>query len=183
MKCFSVHTTENSKEENEEESGLEFDQLYGDYSEAEVVRHLGQVEVGSLVEAQVQGSSLYGVVRWTGTMAATATASARLACNVPDSLSTSSMVAGIEMEDEVPGGFSGGRLFECPPSKGILLPFTHFRADRRFYGGGASDGDVNSNNNNGEDGEYFGSVECPSVTGFHPPIRTDDIFMLWGRNK
>ena len=50
---------------------------------------------------------------------------------------------------------------------------------------------VSSNNNvNGGGGgggdpekEFFGNVDCPAVTGFHAPIRTDDVFKLLGRNR
>ena len=94
-------------------------------------------------------------------------------------------VAGIEMEDEVMGGGGVTSLpFDCPAGKGVVVPFTHFRADRRFHSGQKNGGNgALSGNGDDDEADYFGSVECPSVTGFHAPIRTDDIFMLWGRNK
>ena len=48
-----------------------------------------------------------------------------------------------------------------------------------------ANGNVSAAGSGYQDGgdDYFGSVECPSVTGFHPPIRTDDTVLLWGRNK
>ena len=63
------------------------------------------MEAGSLVEAVADGASCYGVVRWTGTMVSLAAAT-RLACGPNHGLASTSMVAGIEMEEEVAGGLS-----------------------------------------------------------------------------
>lgn len=30
---------------------------------------------------------------------------------------------------------------------------------------------------------FFGDLDCPSVPGFQPPIRPDDMFKLFGRNR
>ena len=64
-----------------------------------------------MVEVEQEGHNsnpLYGVVRWTGEMASVASAGARLACQT-SGLNPTSMVAGIEIEEEEIEG-EGGEL-------------------------------------------------------------------------
>lgn len=126
-----------------------------------------ELEIGSVVEVIVHSVPRYGVIRWIGTL------------SDPDNKfdENSKVVAGIEMEEECPGGndgvWNGIRYFDCAPGRGYFIKLSQCKKDSRF-----------SSVQERRKSALFGSIDCPTVTGYVPPLTTpDDLQALCGKNR
>jgi len=115
--------------------------------------------VGSMVQLEGGEGPVYGVVKYLGKLGP-----------------GGEMKVGVEMEEEFVGGHSGWfqnrPVFSCPDRKGVFVPLTHLRPDPRFCG------------DSKEEKQNFGSMDCPPVAGFLPPVaRVEDVSTVAGRNR
>ncbi|GBP87003.1 Ubiquitin carboxyl-terminal hydrolase CYLD [Eumeta japonica] len=117
--------------------------------------------VGSLVEVATDvDQHYYGVIRWIG-------------------LSEDSVMAGVELEESVPGlgdGVRGGQqLFACAPGRALFVPLALCRRDSRFRDTPPPD------THDLSDQQQFEQPECPVVTGVVAPLNA--LGELAGKNR
>jgi len=122
-----------------------------------------QVGVGSMVQLETEeGDRYFGVVRYLEDLA---------------SPGARGRLAGIELEDEVPGGgdgrLDGKQLFPCPPGKAVFLPSSSLAPDPRFKESLAQ-----------SETQDFGSLSSPCIPGHLPPHPSPShVASIAGRNK
>ncbi|XP_054164962.1 ubiquitin carboxyl-terminal hydrolase CYLD-like [Oppia nitens] len=126
-------------------------------------------EIGSVVEISIDGIPRFGVVQWIGLLS--------LSSGDENYDSGDCLMAGIELEDELPGlsdgTYNGRRYFECAPRKGYFVKLNQCLKDSRF----ASISERRRS-------ALFGSIDCPTVTGDVPPLSTsEDLQALCGKNR
>ena len=80
-------------------------------------------------------------------------------------------------EEEIVGGtngwYNGAKVFECGPQKGVVVPITHVKLDKRFQADGKSD----------DDSQNFGDINYPPVQGNVAPVKVKDIREIIGKNN
>ncbi|EJY58028.1 AAEL013253-PB [Aedes aegypti] len=130
------------------------------------------LEVGSMVEVDVEKAELYGVIRWIGPLHSFGT----------DSSNTRVMV-GIELEDEpiepsihgTDGTYNGVKLFKCPANRAIFVYPAQCNQDRRFQDVVATSPSapriVASTSKSSDANNMFGKVDCPIVEGAVAPLK------------
>ena len=185
----------------------EFNQLF---SEEESLKQTTSksIDIGTLVELFSKDIQYYGVIKWIGRYP-NSQLFVKESHKAKEELEKETMIAGIELEDEIEGGlngwYHGSQLFDCADGRGVFLPFTHFQPDRRFEASisqfPTSNGATNDTNHdnasssltsfpsappcfdhlNEEEQLDFGGIECPTVPGFEQPIQ--DYCSLLGRNR
>ena len=185
----------------------EFNQLFSE-EESLKLSTSKSIDIGTLVELFSKDKQYYGVIKWIGRYPKSQLF-VKESHKAKEELEKETMIAGIELEDEIEGGlngwYHGSQLFDCADGRGVFLPFTHFQPDRRFEASisqfPTSNGATNDTNHdnasssltsfpsappcfdnlNEEEQLDFGGIECPTVPGFEQPIQ--DYCSLLGRNR
>lgn len=173
---------------------------------------VGDFEIGSMVEVELEGQPFFGVIKWIGYVAG-----------------YDQPIAGLELEEEVPNGgdgmFANKRYFTCSSRRSIFRPIAQLKKDSRFTSsdnngtgqptnesGPSTSGHqqsddyphsnhnsssnyasnfANSDNHNSEDAcssdqvdGVFGSIECPRVEGNIAPLSGSQVIKnLCGKNR
>ena len=184
-----------------------FNQLF---SEEELLKKSTSksIDIGTLVELFSKDKQYYGVIKWIGRYPPSQLFDKEIH-KAKEELEKETMIAGIELEDELEGGlngwYHGSQLFDCADGRGVFLPFTHFQPDRRFEASisqfPTSNGATKDTNHDNASSSFtsfpsappcfehlteeeqldFGGIECPTVPGFEQPIQ--DYCSLLGRNR
>lgn len=129
------------------------------------------LEVGSMVEVNLEKAELYGVIRWIGPL------------HIPGTSSSNTRVmVGVELEDEpadinvqaTDGTYHGAKFFKCPHNRAIFVYPAQCTQDRRFQDIGASSQatpKIVPSTSKPMDTNMFGKVDCPIVEGAVAPLK------------
>ncbi|KAL1381041.1 hypothetical protein pipiens_013750 [Culex pipiens pipiens] len=146
------------------------------------------LEVGSMVEVDVEHAELYGVIRWIGPL------------HIPGTISSSNtrVMVGIELEEEpmegsveiTDGVYDNVRLYKCPAHRGIFVYPAQCNQDRRFQDVLPSANQIPpkvvASSSKSEAGQMFGAKDCPIVVGSVAPLnilKPDDLDAICGKFK
>lgn len=146
------------------------------------------LEVGSMVEVDVEHAELYGVIRWIGPLAVPGTNSGNTRVMVGIELEDEPMEASVEITD---GVYEGVKLFKCPQNRGIFVYPAQCNQDRRFQDVLPSANQVApkivaSSSKLSDAGQMFGAKDCPIVEGSVAPLKIlkpDDLDAVCGKFK
>lgn len=131
-----------------------------------------QLEVGSMVEVDLEIAVLYGVIRWIGPLHSVGTSS-----------SNTRVMVGVELEDEpldidilaTDGTCDGIKLFKCPANRAVFVYPDKCNQDRRFQDSPTTSPSapkiVASTSKSSDANNMFGIVDCPIVEGAVPPLK------------
>lgn len=131
------------------------------------------LEVGSMVEVDVENAELYGVIRWIGPLHSPGTSS-----------SNTRVMVGVELEDEpmepniraTDGSYNGVKQFKCPANRAIFVYPTQCSQDRRFQDVVATSPSApkivaSTSKSTSDANNMFGKVDCPIVVGAVAPLK------------
>lgn len=146
------------------------------------------LEVGSMVEVDVEHAELYGVIRWIGPLAIPGTNGGNTRVMVGIELEDEPMEASVEITD---GVYDGVKLFKCPQNRGIFVFPAQCNQDRRFQDVLPSANQVApkvvaSSSKLSDAGQMFGAKDCPIVEGSVAPLKIlkpDDLDAVCGKFK
>lgn len=145
------------------------------------------LEVGSMVEVDVDIAQLYGVIRWIGPLHSLGTSSSNTRVMVGIELEDEPMDAGVEISD---GVYNGDKLFNCPARRGIFVYQAQCNQDRRFQDVLPSANQVApkivASSSKSDAGQMFGHKDCPIVEGSVAPLnifQPDDLDAICGKFK
>ncbi|XP_055546306.1 ubiquitin carboxyl-terminal hydrolase CYLD isoform X2 [Wyeomyia smithii] len=128
------------------------------------------LELGSMVEVDLEKTELYGVIRWIGPLDSSSASSSNMR-----------VMVGVELEDEpdnssveaTDGVYNGIRLFRCPSNRAIFVHPSQCNRDRRFQDFGPTSQTqpkIVSTSSHSEN-NMFGKVDCPIVQGSVAPLK------------
>ncbi|XP_053697663.1 uncharacterized protein LOC128744574 [Sabethes cyaneus] len=128
------------------------------------------LELGSMVEIDLEKTELYGVIRWIGPLHSPSASS-----------SNTRVMVGVELEDEPDhvnielsdGVYNGIRLFKCPSNRAIFVHPSQCNRDRRFqdFGPTSLAPPKAIATTSQQDNNMFGKVDCPVVQGSVAPLK------------
>ncbi|XP_058825663.1 ubiquitin carboxyl-terminal hydrolase CYLD isoform X2 [Topomyia yanbarensis] len=143
------------------------------------------LEVGSMVEVDIENVDLHGVIRWIGPL------------HIPETNSSNTRVmVGVELEDEpidiaveaTDGVYNGIKLFKCPPKRAIFVYPVQCNLDRRFQDIGPTSPLPAKAlaSTSKSDANLFGKKDCPVVEGAVAPLNImaqEDLEAICGQFK
>lgn len=141
-------------------------------------------EIGSIVEVFINSSSYSGVIRWLGFTKNDK--DYKIDSIRKSDKNFKNVMAGIELEEEISGltdgTLNGRRYFDCSPNKAFFVALCDCSKDCRFSSGRSlSDNEAISAES--KPANLFGSIDCPTVLGDIPPLTSEDITRLCGKNR
>lgn len=140
-------------------------------------------EIGSVVEVEISSTFYHGVIRWLGFLKLDP--GYKIDLIRKSNKHFKNVVAGIELEEEIDGltdgTLNGRRYFICPKNKAYFVQLHECSKDSRFTNS-TSRKNVTLLNTK-QDSSLFGSIDCPTVLGDVPPLNSNDLTRLCGKNR